>query len=64
MCRLLSCMLDFFGERDADLGGAEIFMKPPKILVEIGVVQAGIVLKPCMASEHLPLHGKLSGIKL
>ena len=25
-----------------DLGGNEIFMRPPKILVEVGVVQRGI----------------------
>ena len=31
-----------FGNRDTDLGGNEIFMRPPKILAEAGVVQPGI----------------------
>ena len=34
-----------FGDRDTDLGGNEIFMKPPKILVETKVVEAGVVWK-------------------
>ena len=32
-----------FGNRDTDLGGNEIFMRPPKILVDVGVVQPSIV---------------------
>ena len=31
-----------FGDRDTDLGGNEIFVRPPKILVETGVVDDGI----------------------
>ena len=31
------------GDRDTDLGGNEIFMRPPKILVETGVVDDGVV---------------------
>ena len=46
---MLGCVNSFlarlFGERDTDLGGNEIFMRPPKILVQAGVVQAGIVWK-------------------
>ena len=34
-----------FGDRDTDLGGNEIFMKPPKILVETEVVDDGVVWK-------------------
>ena len=34
-----------FGDRDTDLGGNEIFMKPPKILVETKVVEEGVVWK-------------------
>ena len=34
-----------FGDRDTDLGGHEIFMRLAKILVEVGVVQPGIVRK-------------------
>ena len=34
-----------FGDRDTDLGGSEVFMRPPKILVEAGVVASGIVWK-------------------
>ena len=34
-----------FGDRDTDLGGSEIFMKPPKILVETGVVDDGVAWK-------------------
>ena len=33
----------FFGDRDTDLGGNEIFMRPPKILVETKVVEDGMV---------------------
>ena len=53
-----------FGDRDTDLGGNEIFMRPPKILVETKVVAEGVVWKikrPCMASGHRQLLGKLSG---
>ena len=32
-----------FGDRDTDLGGNEIFMRPPKILVETKVVDDGVV---------------------
>ena len=34
-----------FGDRDTDLGGSEIFMRPPKILVETKVVEDGVVWK-------------------
>ena len=34
-----------FGDKDTDLGGNEIFMKPPKILVETKVVEDGLVWK-------------------
>ena len=34
-----------FGDRDTDLGGNEIFMRPPKILVETKVVEDGVVWK-------------------
>ena len=34
-----------FGDRDTDLGGNEIFMKPPRILVETEVVDDGVVWK-------------------
>ena len=34
-----------FGDRDTDLGGNEIFMRPPKILVETKVVDDGVVWK-------------------
>ena len=34
-----------FGNRDTDLGGNEIFMRPPKILVETKVVDDGVVWK-------------------
>ena len=34
-----------FGDRDADLGGNEIFMRPPKILVDTEVVAEGVVWK-------------------
>ena len=34
-----------FGDRDTDLGGNEIFMKPPKILAETKVVDDGVVWK-------------------
>ena len=34
-----------FGDRDTDLGGNEIYMRPPKILVETGVVEDGVVWK-------------------
>ena len=33
------------GDRDTDLGGNEIFMRPPKILVDVGVLQSGTVCK-------------------
>ena len=34
-----------FGDRDTDLGGNEIFMRPPKILVETKVVDDGVMWK-------------------
>ena len=34
-----------FGDRDTDLGGNEIYMRPPKILVETNVVAEGVVWK-------------------
>ena len=34
-----------FGDRDTDLGGNEIVMRPPKILVETKVVAEGVVWK-------------------
>ena len=34
-----------FGDRDTDLGGNEIFLRPPKILVETEVVDDGVVWK-------------------
>ena len=34
-----------FRDRDTDLGGNEIFMRPPKILVETKVVEDGVVWK-------------------
>ena len=34
-----------FGDRDTDLGGNEIFMRPPKILIDIEVVAEGVVWK-------------------
>ena len=34
-----------FGDRDTDLGGNEILMRPPKILVDTEVVAAGVVWK-------------------
>ena len=34
-----------FGDRDTDLGGNEIYMRPPKILVETKVVAEGVVWK-------------------
>ena len=34
-----------FGDRDTDLGGNEIYMRPPKILVETKVVEDGVVWK-------------------
>ena len=34
-----------FGDRDTDLGGNEIFMRPPKILVDTEVVETGVVWK-------------------
>ena len=34
-----------FGDRDTDLGGNEIFMRPPKILIETEVVAEGVVWK-------------------
>ena len=47
--RVLGCFHSLyarlFGDRDTDLGGIEIFMRPPKILVEVGVVQPGVVWK-------------------
>ena len=34
-----------FGDRDTDLGGNEIYMRPPRILVETNVVAEGVVWK-------------------
>ena len=34
-----------FGDRDTDLGGNEIYMRPPRILVETKVVAEGVVWK-------------------
>ena len=34
-----------FGDRDTDLGGNEIFMRPPKVLVDTKVVAEGVVWK-------------------
>ena len=34
-----------FGDRDTDLGGNEIYMRPPRILVETEVVAEGVVWK-------------------
>ena len=34
-----------FGDRDTDLGGSEIYMRPPRILVETKVVEEGVVWK-------------------
>ena len=34
-----------FGDRDTDLGGNEIYMQPPKILVETKAVEDGVVWK-------------------
>ena len=34
-----------FGDRDTDLGGNEIYMRPPKILVETKVIEEGVVWK-------------------
>ena len=34
-----------FGDRDTDLGGNEIYMRPPRILVETNVVTEGVVWK-------------------
>ena len=34
-----------FGDRDTDLGGNEIYMRPPKILIETEVVAEGVVWK-------------------
>ena len=34
-----------FGDRDTDLGGSEIFTRPPKILIETKVVEGGVVWK-------------------
>ena len=34
-----------FGDRDTDLGGNEIYVRPPKILVETKVVEEGVVWK-------------------
>ena len=34
-----------FGDRDTDLGGNEIYMRPPRILVETKVVEEGVVWK-------------------
>ena len=34
-----------FGDRDTDLGGNEIFMRPPKILIDTEVVKDGVVWK-------------------
>ena len=48
MFLLRSCMPDYLvtgPDRDTDLGGNEIFMKPPKILVETKVVDDGVAWK-------------------
>ena len=34
-----------FGDRDTDLGGNEIYMRPPRILVETNVVAEGVIWK-------------------
>ena len=34
-----------FGDRDTDLGGNEIYMRPPKVLVETEVIAEGVVWK-------------------
>ena len=34
-----------FGDRDTDLGGNEIYMRPPKILIDTDVVKDGVVWK-------------------
>ena len=54
-----------FGDRDTDLGGNEIYMRPPKILVETEVVAEGVVWKTkkaFTAFELRLLHGRQSGI--
>ena len=56
-----------FGDRDTDLGGNEIFMRPPKILVETKVVDDFVVWKikkACMACALRPLLGRQKGITL
>ena len=42
-----------FGDRDTDLGGNEIFMRPPKILVETKVADEGVVWKIKKALNHI-----------
>ena len=56
-----------FGDRDTDLGGNEIFMRPPKILVETKVVAEGVdwkIKELYMACALLQLHGRQSVIPL
>ena len=48
-----------FGDRDTDLGGNEIFMRPPKILVETEVASLGVVWKIKGLRTHL-LRGRPS----
>ena len=45
-----------FGDRNTDLGGSEIFMRPPKILVETDVVSSESLvwtsnLTPCLGNR-------------
>ena len=42
-----------FGDRDTDLGGNEIYMRPPRILVETKVVAEGVVWKIKKAVDGL-----------
>ena len=54
-----------FGDRDTDLGGNEIYMRPPRILVETNVVAEGVVWKIKKALYGLrtsPIRGRLSEI--
>ena len=50
-----------FADRDTDLGGNEIFMRPPKILVETKVVEEGVVWNiDCHSWESNPFQGEVS----